>query len=69
MDEMLGLMGTLTLNGSRQRSLSDSGPNDKDLPPTNGEFFINLMLKNPEKPKKNGFLKVLCLFFSVLQIL
>ncbi|KAF6214877.1 hypothetical protein GE061_009621 [Apolygus lucorum] len=36
-DEILGL-ATLTLNGSRQRSFSDSGPNEKDesLPPTNG---------------------------------
>nr|CAD7587452.1 unnamed protein product [Timema genevievae] len=29
-DEMLGLAATLTLNGQRQRSLSDSGATDKD---------------------------------------
>ncbi|XP_014247613.1 mitogen-activated protein kinase kinase kinase kinase 5 isoform X2 [Cimex lectularius] len=29
-DEILTLTGTLTLNGSRQRSLSDSGPNEKE---------------------------------------
>ncbi|BES89047.1 mitogen-activated protein kinase kinase kinase kinase [Nesidiocoris tenuis] len=36
-DEILGL-ATLTLNGSRQRSFSDSGPNEKEEPPpsTNG---------------------------------
>lgn len=39
-DEILGLAGTLTLNGQRQRSLSDSGTNEKDTATaatTNGE--------------------------------
>jgi hypothetical protein len=30
MDEMFGLVATLTLNGQRQRSLSDSGATSKD---------------------------------------
>lgn len=30
MDEMFGLVATLTLNGQRQRSLSDSGATGKD---------------------------------------
>ncbi|KAK9510510.1 hypothetical protein O3M35_005281 [Rhynocoris fuscipes] len=38
LDEILGLTGTLTLNGSRQRSLSDSGPNDADQPPSTNGF-------------------------------
>ncbi|XP_022193454.2 mitogen-activated protein kinase kinase kinase kinase 5 isoform X2 [Nilaparvata lugens] len=34
MDEIISLTGTLTVNGGqRQRSLSDSGANDKDSPP------------------------------------
>ncbi|XP_073994989.1 MAP4K3-like protein hppy isoform X3 [Rhodnius prolixus] len=37
-DEILGLAGTLTLNGSRQRSLSDSGPNDAVPPPSANGF-------------------------------
>uniref|UniRef100_A0A1B6D1M6 Mitogen-activated protein kinase kinase kinase kinase n=1 Tax=Clastoptera arizonana TaxID=38151 RepID=A0A1B6D1M6_9HEMI len=36
-DEILTLAGTLTLNGQRQRSLSDSGTNEKDDTGTNGE--------------------------------
>ncbi|PSN33942.1 Mitogen-activated protein kinase kinase kinase kinase 5 [Blattella germanica] len=36
MDEMLGLVATLTLNGQRQRSLSDSGATNKDTC-TNGD--------------------------------
>lgn len=35
-DEILGLSANLSLNGQRQRSLSDSGSNDKDTVTTNG---------------------------------
>ena len=37
MDEMLGIAATLTLNGQRQRSLSDSGTSSKDSPCANGK--------------------------------
>lgn len=41
-DEILGLSANLSLNGQRQRSLSDSGSNDKDTVTTNGngEFTV-----------------------------
>lgn len=46
MDEMFGLVATLTLNGQRQRSLSDSGATSKDIC-TNGkckyEFTIEFV--------------------------
>jgi hypothetical protein len=48
MDEMFGLVATLTLNGQRQRSLSDSGASNKDTC-TNGkckyEFTANCQSK------------------------
>ncbi|XP_014284835.1 mitogen-activated protein kinase kinase kinase kinase 5 isoform X5 [Halyomorpha halys] len=44
MDEILSLTDTLTLNGSRQRSLSDSGPNEKDddLPQNDVSGFVEV---------------------------